>query len=92
VVGRLHEDDLEGRSNVSLEEMASKGRSIEAADHDMGVHLWPLSFQGDVAGEGEHLDLLVDAEPPIFPFRDVEVAEDAARSAPIPVKCAVEIC
>jgi hypothetical protein len=56
--------------------MASKGRSIEAADHDMGVHFWPLSLQGDVAREGEHLDLLVKAEAPILPSRDVEVAED----------------
>jgi len=37
----------------------------------------PLSLQGNVACEGEHLDLLVDAEVPILPFRDVEVAEDA---------------
>jgi hypothetical protein len=35
--------------------MASKARSIEAADHDMGMHFWPLSLQGNVAGEGEHL-------------------------------------
>ena len=56
--------------------MTSERRSIEAADHDMGVHFWLLSLQGNVAGEGEHLDLLVDAEAPILPSGDVELAED----------------
>ena len=72
--------------------MASKSRPIEAADYDMGVHFWLLSIQGDVAREGENLDLLVDAEALILPPLDVEVAEDPGAQGADPVKWAVENC
>ena len=72
--------------------MASKSRPIEAADYDMGVHFWLLSLQGDVAREGENLDLLVDAEALILPPLDVEVAEDPGAQGADSGEVGVEIC
>jgi len=59
----------------AIEEMATKGGSIELANDDMGVHPRVAFFESDIAHERQDLHLLIDTEPPVFPPRDVEETE-----------------
>ena len=60
---------------MGLEEVAAQGGAVEAPHHDVGVDPGRAILHGDVPHEGEHLDLLVDAEAPVFAPGDVEEAQ-----------------
>src|SRR5437763_13328081 len=74
---RLHEDNLECRPDVRLEQMPAVRRSICFPDDDVCVHLrlLPLVYR-DVAREREHLYLLVDRDPRVVPALAIEVTDD----------------
>src|SRR5207244_13225251 len=72
---RFHQHDFQRRPHMCLEQMSAVCGAIGFPDHNVGVHLWLPVDNGNVAGEREHLALLVEGDPLVaFSFL-VEVAE-----------------
>ena len=81
---RFYQDHLERRPHVGLEEMSAQGGAVEAAHNDMGVNSRFAVLVRDVSDEGQDLDLLVDAEPPVLAPGNVEEAQHGRPQSPDP--------
>src|SRR5690242_1474557 len=79
VLRRFDDDDLEGGADGAFHEVTAAGGAVGAADDDVDVDLGlSLLVEGDVADEGEDLDLLVDRDLLVLLALPVEVAEGGA--------------
>src|SRR5687767_2248714 len=76
---RFGQDDFQGRTDLTLDEVPAMRRCICLADGHMRMHLWLAVLERNVAHEGEHLDLLVDGDVPILLGLPVEVRHDDTR-------------
>lgn len=66
VDGSLVDDHLKRGTDVPAQEVAGGGRSVPAAEHDVGVQLGFAVNHGDVTDEGDDLRLLIYGNPHVL--------------------------
>src|SRR5947207_10745893 len=76
MAGRFREYHLQRRTHLRREQVPAARASIAHADHDMRMDLGLASLKGDVAKQGQHLDLLVDGHALVILAFPVEIAQD----------------
>src|SRR5437899_508795 len=59
--------------------MSSPGGAVGFTDDHVGVHLWLIVLQCDIAQAGNHLHLLADPNPLVFLGLPIEIADHHAR-------------
>jgi hypothetical protein len=83
---RFNEDELERRADARVEKMASASAAVAAAEHHVSMQARLAPCAREVAGQREHLDLIVDRNPQVFPPVDVKVADCRPRERPDPAE------
>src|SRR5215207_7429252 len=82
LAGRINDEDLRRRANLSLDQVARDRRAVAAREHamhvEMGVSLSPLGAR-DPPVQGRDLDLLLDRDVNVVPSRGIEVREPRRR-------------